>query len=798
MRLSYKWLQEYVDLSDITPQQLADKLTTAGLEVEGIEPMAQGTGLVIAEVIECEDIPDTHLHRTIVRYGAGENDTTQIVCGAANCRLGLKVIAALPGAVLPGITIQAKPLHGIESNGMLCSLRELGIDHKYLTEKQINGIEELPEDAPVGETNVLGYIGYDDTILDVSLTPNRADCSSMWNMAKEVGAILHREVKWPDYAGKSNIGTPSTFKVTSNTEKCDFFMGKVVNHVKVGPSSKWMVEYLHAAGINSINNVVDISNFVMLETGQPLHYYNLAKLPTREITVVDDRTLKMTALDGVEFAIEKGDILITTNGEVTGIAGIMGGEESMIDETTEGIFIEAAHFNKTSVRRSSIRLNLITEAAQRFTKGIEALAAQKAMDRSVQLLQEYACADGFEETVTYGTDGYKPVVVKETLSHCNALLGTAFTMDEVKETLTWLNFEPEVNGDEITCHIPSYRVDIEGRADIDEEIVRLIGFDTLKSTLPVMSTTVGQLSPKQKLRRMTRETLKAFGLIEIVTYTLISEEEMKTALSPLGEAIPLAMPMSENRKYIRASLLNSVLTSVQYNEAHQNTDNLLFEISKVYAKDKEEERLAVVLDGNVQNDPLHKLNEAGDFYALKGILMTWLNRCGFNDARITVRPNTTDVEHFHPYRSAEILLDRKPLGLFGELHPSYAKKYDLKRVTYAELSLDVVNETSASKVKFVPIDRYPSISRDIALVVDREVTAEEMLKIINSTGKKLVRKSEVFDIYEGEHVEAGKKSVALRITYQASDHTLNDEEVRAVHDAILEKLKEKLSADLRS
>ena len=207
MRLSYKWLQEYVDLSDITPQQLADKLTTAGLEVEGIEPMAQGTGLVIAEVIECEDIPDTHLHRTIVRYGAGENDTTQIVCGAPNCRLGLKVIAALPGAVLPGITIQAKPLHGIESNGMLCSLRELGIDHKYLTEKQINGIEELPEDAPVGETNVLGYIGYDDTILDVSLTPNRADCSSMWNMAKEVGAILHREVKWPDYAGKSNIGT---------------------------------------------------------------------------------------------------------------------------------------------------------------------------------------------------------------------------------------------------------------------------------------------------------------------------------------------------------------------------------------------------------------------------------------------------------------------------------------------------------------------------------------------------------------------------------------------------------------
>lgn len=798
MRLSYKWLQEYVDLKDITPQQLANALTAAGLEVEGIEPMAQGTGLVIAEVIECEDIPDTHLHRTIVRYGNSDADTTQIVCGAPNCRLGLKVIAALPGAVLPGGTIQAKPLHGIESNGMLCSMAELGVDKKYLEERQWTGIEELPVDAPIGEKDVLGYLGFDDTILDVSLTPNRADCSSMWNMAKEVGAILHRQVKWPDYVGKSDVGTPSQFKVQSLSDKCDYYLGKVVNHVKVGPSPKWMVNYLHAAGMNSINNVVDISNFVMLETGQPLHYYNLAKLPSKEITVVDDQALTMTALDGQEFAIEKGDLLITTNHEVTGIAGIMGGEESMIDETTEGIFIEAAHFNKTSIRKTSIRLNLITEAAQRFTKGIESLATKKAIDRSIQLLQEYASADDIEETVSYGNDGYQPVVVKETLSHCNALLGTAFTMEQVKEALTWLNFQPEVNGDEITCHIPSYRTDIEVPADIDEEIIRLIGFDTLKATLPVMNTTVGQLSPLQGLRRMTRETFKSYGLNEIVTYTLISKEEMETTALPLGRAIELAMPMSENRRYVRAGLINSVLASVQYNEAHQNSDNLLFEISKVHAEGKEEERLAVALDGNVQNDVLHKLSEPADFYAMKGMLMTWLNRCGFNDARITVRPNTTDVEHFHPYRSAEILLDRKPLGLFGELHPSYAKKFDLKRVIYSEISLSTVNDITASKVKFVPLDRYPSIARDIALVVDRDVTAEEITKVINNTGKKLVRSTEVFDVYQGEHVEAGKKSIALRITYQASDHTLNDEEVRTVHDAILDKIKEKVSADLRS
>ncbi len=484
MRLSYKWLSEYVDLSGITPEELAEKMTTAGLEVEGVEPMAQGTNLVIGEVVECEDIPETHLHATVTRIGPNPEDVTKIVCGAPNCRKGLKVIAALPGAELPGGTITAKPLRGYESNGMLCALYELGVDKKNLTEYQLSGIEELPADAPVGERNVFGYLGLDDTILDVSLTPNRADCSAMWNMAKEVGAILHREVRWPDYEGKADTGTPTSFRVASNTDKCPAFTGKVVNHVKVGPSPKWMVNYLHAAGMNSINNVVDISNFVMLETGQPLHYYNLAKLSAGDITVVDDRELTMTALDGEQFDIKKGDLLITTGGEATGIAGIMGGEESMIDETTEGIFIEAANFNAVSVRRTSIRLNLITEAAQRFTKGIEPLSMKKAVDRSVQLLEKYADASGFEETILCGDHSYQPVVVKETLSHCNDLLGTEFTMEQVTEALKWLDFKPEVNGDEIICHIPSYRTDIERPADIDEEVIRLIGFDSLKSTLP--------------------------------------------------------------------------------------------------------------------------------------------------------------------------------------------------------------------------------------------------------------------------------------------------------------------------
>ncbi len=800
MKLSYKWLSEYVDLSGISPAELAEKMTTAGLEVEGVEPMASGTNLVIGEVLECWAHPDSdHLHVTKVRVGEGEENILQIVCGAPNVAAGQKVIVALIGAELPGGKILNKPVRGQESHGMICALFELGVDRHWLSEEQLNGIEVLPEDAPVGETDVFGYLGLDDTILDVSLTPNRADCLSMWNMAKEVGAILRRPVTWPDYAGRSDKGEKGELSISLKTDKCTCYYGKIVNHVKVGPSPKWMVSYLHAAGINSINNVVDISNFVMLETGQPLHYYDLAKLPAPEITVVDDREMKMTALDGVEFDIHPGDLLITTNGEATGIAGIMGGEESMIDENTKGILIEAANFNATAIRKTSIRLNLITEAAQRFTKGFESLAMRKAVDRSIQLLEEYADASGLEETVIAGSENYTPVTVRETLTHCNTLLGTAFTMEQVEDVLTALDFKPEISGDEIICHVPSYRIDIERPADIDEEVIRMIGFDSLQDTLPNVSATVGQLTPVQRARRLIREVMTGAGLHEIVTYTLVGDDYIQNAYCPIGEPVALAMPMSEARKYVRTSLINSVLECVQYNRAHQNTDNHFFEVSKVYGKGCEDERLAIVLDGEIHNDPLHGNVIRGDFYAMKGLIMTWLARCGYNTNRVSVTENKTDTVHFHPYASAEVWIDKTCLGVFGRIHPEYAKKFDLGDVVYAELSIQPVLTGKAGKIRYTAPEKYPSVSRDIALVVKKEVTVKEVLDTVRKSGnRKIVRSSEIFDIYEGSHVEEGYKSVALRIIYQAADHTLTEEEITAAHQAILAGLEKNLKASLRA
>ena len=797
MRLSINWLKEYVNLDDVTPEALAEKLTRAGLEVEGIEKVAEGTNLVIGEVLTCVEHPDSdHLHVTTVNVG---DEVLGIVCGAPNVAAGQKVIVSKVGAKLAGgFEIKPAKVRGVESNGMICSLSELGVDKKWQTEEQLSGIYVFEADAPVGETDVLGYLGLDDVILDIGLTPNRAECNAMWNIAREVGAVLHREVTLPHYEGASNVGTETTFKLASTTEKCPVFIGKVVNNVKVGPSPKWMQNYLHSYGIKSINNVVDISNYVMIETGQPLHYYDLSKLPHHEITVVDDVDMTMQALDGIDYEIKKGDLLITTGGVPTGIAGIMGGEESKIDENTTSIFIEAAAFNAVSIRNTSRRLGLATEAASHFIKGLEPLSQIKAVDRSVQLLTELADASGFEANVMVGTIDESVKTVTETLTHCNTLLGTDFAMEDVLNVLTELNLNPVQDGDSFTCTIPSYRTDLNIREDIDEEIIRMLGYDGLKKTLPTMEATVGELTPVQKARRTVRATLSGMGLSETVTYTLVSKNAIDHAVMPFGEAVELASPMSEERRYVRTSLMPKMMECLAHNTAHKNENINLFEISAVYAQDAVQERVGIVMSGSLQNSKLHGFNVVSDFYSLKGVLEALLKQLGITSNRLSYKENTMNTVDFHPYRSAGIYLGKDLLGIMGEVHPSLVKELGLpKSAVYAEIRLDLLMNVKLTKVKFKPIAKYPSVKRDIALVCSTSVKAAELSAAISKAGKALVKNIEVFDVYEGEHVEKGYKSVALSIVYQADDHTLTDQEITTVHTNILNALEKQCNAVLR-
>lgn len=796
MKVSVKWLNTYVSLEGVSPEELAEALTTAGLEVEGIDYQSQGTNLMIGQVMDKQPHPDSD-HLNVCQVNLGDGQLHQIVCGAPNVAIGQKVIVARPGAVLPEITIKASKVRGVESNGMICALFELGVDKKMLREDQIEGIEVLPENAPVGHEDPLGWLGLDDAILDVKQTPNRADFMAMWSVAKEVGAILKRPVTLPDCKGASKKGKPTALKVGSTTEKCPVFLGKIIGSIEVGPSPKWMQEHLHAYGMKSINNVVDISNYVMLETGQPLHFYDLAKIPAQEITVVDDVEMTMTALDGVEYEIQKGDLLITTDGRPTGVAGIMGGDDSKIDENTHGIIIESALFNMVSIRTTARRLGLSTEACVRFQKGLEPQAQIKAMDRAVQLLEELAGAAEIEETVQHGTINMELTTVTETLDHINTLLGTQFTHEQVMDVLTRLDLSPVADGTTYTMMIPSYRTDLKIREDIDEEVIRLIGYDELPTTLPTMEATAGRLDPRQTLRRTIRTVLSGLGLNEAVTYTLVNQKFADDPVMPLGQVIPLAWPMSEDRKYIRTSLMNSMMECLSYNQARKAENVNLYEISYVYAKEKMQERLGILLSGNLQQSKLHKIEIPSDFYTLKGLILGLCAKLGFEQKRILIKENTEDTQHFHPYRSACVYLGREFLGVFGQVHPAVASARDTTACIYAELILDVLAENKPSRVKFVPLDRYPSVKRDIALVCDQNITAEKLTQTIWKQDRRLIKDVDVFDVYQGEHVETGKKSVAMSIVYQSADHTLTDKEVSEIHERILNALAKECQAVLR-
>lgn len=797
MKLSLNWLSSYVDLSGLTTEDIINKAVKAGFEVESIEKIGQGTNLIVGEVLTCTDHPDSnHLHLTTVNTG---KEVLDIVCGAPNCRAGIKVIVAQVGAKLPGGEIKAGKIRGAASNGMLCSLLELGVEESMLADNSAshNGIEELDDRFNVGDTDILKKLGYEDTILDLGIYANRPDCLAVHYMAKEMAAILRRPCKLPEFDGAANIGTPTTFKLTSETKNCPHFLAKVCNKVTIKESPEWLKEHLRSNGIKCINNLVDISNYVMLETGQPMHFYDLRSNPNRNITVRDDLDTKYTALDGIEYEIKPGDIMITSDGLPIGIGGIMGGDQTKILDDTSSLLIEAAAFDHAQIRRTSNRLGLQTEAAARYAKGVEPLAQNKAMDRAVQLLIELADAEGFEETVEAGSNGYAPVKVEETLEHLNSLIGKNYTMEEVVEVLNALDFKPVVNGNTFVSTIPSYRTDISIREDIDEEICRLTDFDDLTSTLPLMPQTVGRLSRAQSIRRTVRSILTDNGLNEIMTYTLVSGKYIDDAVMPNGKAVELMSPLSEDRRYVRTSLINSMLEVLSYNKGHYNSDVNIFEISTVYYEDHQEERLGVVLDGTYLESKIKHLSLASDFYVLKGLALALLDKLGFEKGRVQVEENNLDTVHFHPGVSCVLKMNNKVLGILGALHPTFETKHKVKNVCYMELLLNELVDSKPAKVKAPVVNKYPSISRDISIVVKDEVNASELIKLASKAGGKIVKSVEVFDIYKGEHIAEGYKSVSLNIVYEDTEKTLKVEDINAPHQKIMDELNKKYDANLR-
>jgi phenylalanyl-tRNA synthetase beta chain len=793
MKVSLNWLSRYVDLKDIKAQDLANTLTLAGLEVESVDAIAQGTNLVIGEVLECDKHPESdHLSKTLVNVG---DEVVSIVCGAPNVRKGQKVIVAKVGAVLPQITIKKANIKGVESNGMICSLLEIGVDVKNLTDDQKSGIEVLDDSVVVG-SEALSALGLDDVIIDIKQTPNRNDCNALWSVAYEVSALLNREINLPWKKDAHLIGTTSNLIIGSETSMCPLFLGKHIGSVKVGPSIDWMKRDLEAVGMKSINNVVDISNYVMIETGQPLHFYDSSKLPKFEIIVKDHQVGTLKTLDDSDLIIDENDIVITSNGLPIGLAGIMGGDDSKIDESTRSIIIEAAQFNPTRIRHTSRRVNLLTEASLRFQKGIDPHAAYKAMDRAVQLLVEYADAKLVEETKVHGSINSDLKVVKVSHTHIEELLGTKVSLDKCIELFKRLSLSPTVEGEWISCTIPSYRLDIEVAEDLIEEVGRIIGYADLKGSLPIMPSTQGGYNPRQLTRQKIRQLATGFGMNEVITYTLVHEDKCTDGVYPLANPARLMSPLSEERRYVRNNLLTSLLDTVSYNQAHKMKDFQLFEISNLNTMKENQERLAFVLSGNHEVSIWQKQSTAYDFYSAKGIVERILFELGFASSRIKFESNEGS-EFFHPLRSSIITIDKKIVGVIGEIHPKTAKKYDVSTVIMGEVILETLFELKTSKIKYTSINKLPAVIRDIALVCDDSVLASDIEKVIKAVSKDIIQSVTIFDVYQGDKVEKGKKSIALKVVYQANDHTLSEEEITGLYQKTIEACKKGLNADLR-
>lgn len=803
MFVSYKWLQEYVDLSGISPQELADKITKSGIEVEGVEVLNKGIkGVVVGHVLEREQHPNADkLSKCLVDIGEGE--PVQIICGAPNVAKGQKVAVAKVGAVLPGnFKIKRAKLRGEESNGMICSLQELGVEPKLIAKEFSEGIYVFPSDTPVGE-DAIEKLHRDDYVLELGLTPNRADCLSMIGVAYEVGAILGREVKLPKPEVKTSDEKASDYiKVTIETpEDNPLYVAKVIKNVKIGPSPLWMQGRLMAAGIRPHNNVVDITNYVLLEYGQPLHAFDYDRFGSKEIVVRRAKAgEKMVTLDNVERELQEHHLVITNGIEPVALAGVMGGANSEVTNDTTTVLLEAAYFNSSSIRTTSKEIGLRSESSARFEKGIDPLRVREAAERAAELLALYAGGEVLEGSVEADYLKVEQVNVSVTLEKINRVLGTSLKMDEVKNVFDRLKFEVTIDNDKITVTVPSRRWDISIEEDLIEEVIRLYGYDKLPLTLPIGEAIPGRLSEYQKKRRVVRRYLEGAGLFEAITYSLTNEGKVEKYALEVREPIKLAMPMSEDRSVLRLSLLPHLLEVVKYNLARQIDQVAVYELGKVFLNKgektlpEEREHLAGAITGIWHEQQWQGEKKYVDFFVIKGILEGLFAKLGLLE-KVEFRQGKE--EGMHPGRTAHIYLAGEKIGFVGQVHPAVQKQLDLKETYVFEVLLDAVLKEEVQPLSYQAIPRFPSITRDIALVVDKEKTAKELEEVIYEAGGKLLQHAHVFDLYEGEHMEPGKKSIAFSLTYYDPEKTLTDEEVVKVHHQVLEQLKEKTGAVLR-
>ncbi|HDE7080927.1 TPA: phenylalanine--tRNA ligase subunit beta [Staphylococcus aureus] len=788
MLISNEWLKEYVTI-DNSVSNLAERITRTGIEVDDLIDYTKDIkNLVVGFVKSKEKHPDAD-KLNVCQVDIGEDEPVQIVCGAPNVDAGQYVIVAKVGGRLPGgIKIKRAKLRGERSEGMICSLQEIGISSNYIPKSFESGIYVFSE-AQVPGTDALQALYLDDQVMEFDLTPNRADALSMIGTAYEVAALYNTKMTKPETTSNElDLSANDELTVTiENEDKVPYYSARVVHDVTIEPSPIWMQARLIKAGIRPINNVVDISNYVLLEYGQPLHMFDQDAIGSQQIVVRQaNEGEKMTTLDDTERELLTSDIVITNGQTPIALAGVMGGDFSEVKEQTSNIVIEGAIFDPVSIRHTSRRLNLRSESSSRFEKGIATEFVDEAVDRACYLLQTYANGKVLKDRVSSGELGAFITPIDITADKINRTIGFDLSQNDIVTIFNQLGFDTEINDDVITVLVPSRRKDITIKEDLIEEVARIYGYDDIPSTLPVFDkVTSGQLTDRQYKTRMVKEVLEGAGLDQAITYSLVSKEDATAFSMQQRQTIDLLMPMSEAHASLRQSLLPHLIEAASYNVARKNKDVKLFEIGNVFFANGEGELpdqveyLSGILTGDYVVNQWQGKKETVDFYLAKGVVDRVSEKLNLEFSY-----RRADIDGLHPGRTAEILLENKVVGFIGELHPILAADNDLKRTYVFELNFDALMAVSVGYINYQPIPRFPGMSRDIALEVDQNIPAADLLSTIHAHGGNILKDTLVFDVYQGEHLEKGKKSIAIRLNYLDTEETLTDERVSKVQAEI--------------
>ncbi len=805
MNTSLSWIKAYVPDLDVTAQEYTDAMTLSGTKVEGYEEMdADLDKIVIGQIEKIEKHPDAD-KLIICQVNIGDQ-VIQIVTGAPNVKEGDKVPVVLDGGrvagghepgqkVAGGIKIKKGKLRGVESCGMMCSIEELGSTKEMYPEAPEYGIYIFPEDAQVGASAVEA-LGLNDAIFEYEITSNRVDCFSVVGIAREAAATFRKEFHPPVVTPTGNAEDVNDYiKVTvENTDLCPRYCARVVKNIKIGPSPKWMQRRLASVGIRPINNLVDITNYVMEEYGQPMHAYDLDTIADRHIIVkTAENGEKFTTLDGQERDMDENVLMICDGEKAIGIAGIMGGENSMITDNVKTMLFEAACFDGVNIRKSSKRVGLRTEASAKFEKGLDPNNAQAAIDRACQLVEEMGAGEVVGGMVDVYGRKKEPARVPFDADKINALLGTQISKEEMLGYFKMLDLEYDETSEEIIA--PTFRQDLLCLADLAEEVARFYGYDNIPTTLPNGEATTGKLSFKLRIEQVARDIAEFCGFSQGMTYSFESPKVFDKLLipedSPLRKTVQIMNPLGEDYSIMRTISLNGMLTSLATNYNRRNKDVRLYELGNIYLPkalpltELPEERMQFTL--GMYGD--------GDFFTMKGVVEEFFEKIGMKEKEI-YDPNS-GRPYLHPGRQADILYKGSKIGFLGEVHPEVADTYGIgERAYVAVIDMPEVLKYATFDRKYTGIAKYPAVTRDISMVVPKEILVGQIEEIIEKKGGAYLESYHLFDLYEGEQIKAGFKSVAYSIVFRAKDKTLSDAEVTEAMDRILKGL-EALGIELR-